>query len=82
MAVVSVDERGRLSIPKELGIRTTRAILIPAGSFLVVVPIPKEPSESARGWLRTTKSRSELKTMAERLARREAVMRARRRKQA
>jgi hypothetical protein len=82
MAVVSVDQRGRLSIPRELGIRSARAILIPAGSFLVVVPIPKEPSEYAEGWLRTTKSRPELRTMAERLARREAVMRARRRKQA
>ena len=82
MAVVSVDERGRLSIPKELGIRSARAIVIPAGSFLVVVPVPKDPSESAKGWLRTAKSRSELKVTAERQARMDAVARAHRRKQA
>jgi len=80
VAVVSVDERGRLSIPKELGIRAARAILIPAGSFLVVVPVPMEPSDAAKGWLRTTKSRPELKAMAERSARTDAVTRARRRK--
>lgn len=82
MAVVSVDERGRLSIPKELGIRSERAIVIPAGSFLVIVPVPKEPSQYAKGWLRTTRSRVELKATAERRARADAVSRARRRKQA
>lgn len=81
MAVVSVDERGRMSIPKEIGVRGARAIVIPAGSFFVVIPLPKQPSEFAKAWLPTEKKRSELKAAAERNARRDAVARARRRKQ-
>lgn len=30
-------------IPKEVGIRDTNAIVIPAESFLVVIPLPKKP---------------------------------------
>jgi len=41
MTVVSVDDRGRITIPKEMGIRNTRAIIIPAGSFLVTIPLPE-----------------------------------------
>lgn len=81
MALVSVDERGRLLIPKELGVRGARAIVIPAGSFFVIIPLPKQPSEFAKAWLSTHKGRSDLKAAAERSARKDAIARARRRKQ-
>ncbi|MEM3549527.1 MAG: VapB-type antitoxin [Candidatus Bathyarchaeia archaeon] len=81
MAVVKVDERGRMTVPKELGIRETKAIIIPAGSFFVAIPLPKTPHEKAKEWLTTSKSRRELKTLAEKAAGEDAVKRAKRRKQ-
>ena len=82
MAVVSVDDRGRLTIPKELGIRGTRAIIIPAGSFFVAIPLPEVPLEAAEGWLDSDKTRGQLKASADKHAAEDAVGRARRRKQA
>lgn len=81
MSIVNVDERGRLTLPKETGVRKTRAVVIPAGSFIVIVPLPPKPSEYAKGWLKTKKRRKELKKGAEKLAKKEAARRARRRKQ-
>lgn len=80
MAVVLVDERGRLTIPSELRVRDTKATLIPAGPFLIVVPIPRQPLEASGSWLHTKLSSKELKALAEKQARKDAVRRARRRK--
>lgn len=81
MAVVVVDERGRLTIPSELQVKDTRATLIPAGPFLIIIPLPAQPLESSGGWLQTKLSRKELKALAEKQARSDAAKRARRRKQ-
>lgn len=80
MAVIAVDDRGRMTFPKETGVRE-RVVLIPAGSFYIVVPLPSKPGEHAGGWLKSAKSRKELKAAAERLALKEARRRAKRRKQ-
>ena len=64
-AIVSVDDRGSLTIPKELGVRGTRVIIIPAGSFFVTIPLPDIPLEIAEGWLKTDKTRKMLKESAE-----------------
>jgi len=81
VAVVRVDERGRITLPRGLGVRGGRAVIIPAGSFFVVIPLPERPVEVSGGWLPSEKGRDELKAMAEELARRDAVKRARRRGQ-
>ncbi|MCS7097824.1 MAG: hypothetical protein NZ922_02470 [Candidatus Methanomethyliaceae archaeon] len=81
MAIVKVDERGRMTIPKEFGIKETKVIVIPAGSFFVTIPLPKVPHEEAKGWLTTEKSEKELKAIAEKMAGEDAIKRARRRKQ-
>jgi bifunctional DNA-binding transcriptional regulator/antitoxin component of YhaV-PrlF toxin-antitoxin module len=81
MAVVTVDERGRLTIPKELGVRGTKAIIIPAGSFFVTIPLPTKPHEKAGSWLPSNVERKELKVIAEKSAYENAVNRAKRRKQ-
>ena len=81
MAVVAIDERGRLTIPSKLQVRDTKATLIPAGPFMIIIPIPTRPVEVSGGWLRTKLSRKELKTLAEKQAGRDAVKRAKRRKQ-
>lgn len=81
MAVVVVDGRGRLTIPSELQVRDTRVTLIPAGPFMILIPLPARPLEASGGWLRTRHSRKELKAIAEKEARKDAIKRAKRRKQ-
>ena len=81
MAIAVVDEKGRLTLPKKLNIRDTRIIIIPAGSFLILIPIPPKPSEHATNWLKTNKSRRELKELAEKTALKDAVERTKRRNQ-
>jgi len=72
MPIVSVDARGRMTFPKEMGIKNTRAVIIHAGSFIVTIPLPQEPHKAAGGWLDTSKTRKELKTMTEKTAQDEA----------
>jgi bifunctional DNA-binding transcriptional regulator/antitoxin component of YhaV-PrlF toxin-antitoxin module len=81
MSVVKIDGKGRMTIPKALGLKETRAIIIPAGSFFVVVPIPKKPLEVARQWLSSDRERRDLKELAEDAAMEDASKRAERRKQ-
>lgn len=81
MAIVPVDSRGRMTFPKKTGIREEEVVLIPAGSFYVVIPVPSKPEKIAAGWLRSAKSRKELKIGAERAALEEAKRRAKRRRQ-
>jgi len=79
--MVDIDERGRMTIPKEIGLRGSRAAVIPAGSFLVVVPIVGDPYDFAGGWLESDRDVNELKETAERRAGEDAAGRARRRRQ-
>ena len=79
MSVVEIDERGRMTIPKKIGIKKSRAIVIPAGTFFITIPLPENPSKEAGGWLSTNKERKELKVEAEKLAKEDAVNRAKRR---
>ncbi|MEM2995280.1 MAG: VapB-type antitoxin [Candidatus Bathyarchaeia archaeon] len=81
MTVVTVDDRGRMTIPKELGVKKTRAIIIPAGTFFVAIPLPTKPHEYAGSWLPSKRGRNELKELAEKSALDDAVKRAWRRKQ-
>ncbi|MEM2134873.1 MAG: VapB-type antitoxin [Candidatus Freyarchaeota archaeon] len=80
MSVVRIDERGRMTLPKSLGLRETRVVIIPAGSFFVVIPIPEKPLEAAEGWLSSDLEREQLKELAEKAAREDALKRARRRR--
>lgn len=81
MSVVEIDERGRMTVPKKMGLRKSRAIVIPAGSFFVTIPLPKIPQKEAEKWLPTSKDHKELKIQAEKLAMEDAVKRAKRRRQ-
>jgi bifunctional DNA-binding transcriptional regulator/antitoxin component of YhaV-PrlF toxin-antitoxin module len=81
MSVVEIDERGRMTIPKKIGIKKSRAIVIPAGSFFITIPLSKAPEKEAEKWLPTDKERKELKVEAEKLAKEDAVNRAKRRHQ-
>jgi len=81
MAEVVVDERGRPTIPSELHVRDTKATLIPAGPFMIIIPLPTHSVTTSGGWLGTKLGRTELKALAEKQARKDAVKRAKRRKQ-
>jgi len=81
LSVVEIDDRGRMTIPKEMGLRGSRAAIIPAGSFLVVVPIAGDPYQVASGWLDTEREAKALKEAAEGKAAEDATVRARRRGQ-
>lgn len=81
MAIVKVDGRGRMTIPKEIGVRNARAVVIPAGTFFIAIPLPAKPHEYAGSWLPSKRSARELKALAEKSALEDAVKRARRRKQ-
>jgi bifunctional DNA-binding transcriptional regulator/antitoxin component of YhaV-PrlF toxin-antitoxin module len=81
MSVVEIDERGRMTIPKKIGVKQSRAIVIPAGSFFITIPLTRTPEKEAEKWLPTNREREELKNEAERLAREDAVSRAKRRHQ-
>ena len=81
MSVVEIDERGRMTIPKKIGLKKSRAIVIPAGSFFITIPLSKTPQKDAENWLATSKDRKELKVEAEKLAQEDAVNRAKRRRQ-
>ena len=81
MSVVEIDERGRMTIPKKMCLKKSRALVIPAGSYFLTIPLPKSPQKEAEKWLDTKKDREELKVQAEKLAQEDAVARAKRRKQ-
>jgi bifunctional DNA-binding transcriptional regulator/antitoxin component of YhaV-PrlF toxin-antitoxin module len=81
MSVVEIDERGRMTIPKKMGLKKSRALVIPAGSYFLTIPLPKSPQEEAEKWLDTKKDHEELKVQAEKIAQEDAVARAKRRKQ-
>jgi bifunctional DNA-binding transcriptional regulator/antitoxin component of YhaV-PrlF toxin-antitoxin module len=81
MAVVEIDERGRMTVPKKLGLRKSRVVIIPAGSFFVTIPLPNFPHKEAEKWLDTSKEYKELKSLAEKSASEDAVNRAKRRHQ-
>lgn len=81
VSVVEIDERGRMTVPKKLGLKKSRAIIIPAGSFFVTIPLPKAPQKEAEKWLPTTKEHRELKNLAEESAGKDAVNRIERRHQ-
>ena len=66
MSIVEIDERGRVTIPKEMRVDAERAFVIPMGETYMIVPIPKAPIEfeiEATG--RTAKERAERKMAAE-----------------
>ena len=81
MSVVEIDDRGRMTIPKEIGLRGSKAAVIPAGSFFVVIPIIGDPYQVAGGWLDAGRDAKALKESADRKAAEDATGRAKRRRQ-
>lgn len=74
MAIVELDKKGRLTIPKsqrsELHL-SGKVLVLNAGDHLKVVPIPKDPVQALRGAFSVRKSFRELRKQAELQAERE-----------
>lgn len=45
MSIVEIDDRGRVTIPKEIRIEADKALVIPMGDSYMVIPIPRAPIE-------------------------------------
>lgn len=80
--MVNVDDRGRLTIPKEIGLRDIKVIVIPASTFFIVLPLHGDPYQYAKSWLKTNKTTNELKQQAEEAALEDAASRTKRREDA
>jgi bifunctional DNA-binding transcriptional regulator/antitoxin component of YhaV-PrlF toxin-antitoxin module len=80
VSVVKIDERGRLTLPRELRDRD-KAVMINVGAFVVVIPLPKQPEVRALSWLNSKKNTRGLKEVAEEKAKEDAVSRSRRHRQ-
>jgi len=74
LAVAKVDSQRRVYIPKEVAFRAEKAIIIPYGSSLLLVPVPEKVIE-----IEVKASIPELKEGAEEKAKQEARVKMRRR---
>ena len=63
--VVSIDDRGRIKLPKDLVVGRRRMLVVPAGRRIVLIPIPPAPTKAAEGWMPLKGKRSEAKRLAE-----------------
>jgi len=63
--IVKADDRGRIKLPKELVSPGDRILVLSTGRRFILVKIPPKPLEASSSWLKTKKSRDELKTLAE-----------------
>lgn len=81
MSILHIDERGRITLPREVRGKGGRVVVIPAGSFAVLIPIPEPSEEISFNWMPSKKERYELRLLAESLARKDAIARTKRRRQ-
>jgi len=76
MSVVKVDSQRRIYIPKELGFKAEKALILPYGSNFLLIPIRKDVIE-----IDIDASIEELKKRSEEAAKHDALRRAKRRRQ-
>ncbi len=74
MSIVEIDDRGRLTLPKELHrtMEMKKVLIVNAGDHLKLISIPEDPFKALSGALSSEKSFKELREQAERLAENEA----------
>ncbi len=66
MAIVAkVDDRGRVKFPRNVLRPREKVLIIPAGSRIVVIPIPPRPLLSSGGWLKEDVDKKALRIMVE-----------------
>jgi len=75
MSILKLDEKGRLTIPKELREShdiSEKVLIIDAGDHLKMIPLPSDPLKVLHGAFNIKKSFKELRDQAESLVKKEA----------
>ena len=60
-----VDDRGRIKLPKEMGQKARRVVIIDAGGSFLEIPIPGYPLQASGTWLGSGDDTKALKRIAE-----------------
>jgi len=74
MSILKLDEKGRLTLPKELREShdiSGKVLIIDAGDHLKMIPLPSNPFKVLHGAFNIKKSFRELRDQAENLAKKE-----------
>ncbi|RLG79682.1 MAG: hypothetical protein DRO13_05525 [Thermoprotei archaeon] len=66
--VVTVDNRRRVKLPRGTVEPGDKVLVIPAGSRLVLIPIPPRPLEASGGWLKETIDKGSVRRIVDELA--------------
>ena len=74
MSIVDLDERGRLTLPREIRRNvniTKKALLINAGNHIKIIPLPEDPFKELEGALSIKIPFKTLREEAQKLAQKE-----------
>jgi len=77
--IATVDDKGRIRVPKGLLSKGDKVLVIPAGSRIILIPIPPRPIDIGGRWLKTKMDRKRLKEITEEEALKELEKRWRKR---
>ena len=75
MSLVELDDRGRLTLPKELrrAMNMEKVVVVNAGDHLKLIPVPEDPFKALKGAISSEKNFKEHREQATRLAEEEAL---------
>ena len=63
--VVTVDDRCRVKLPKDMVKPGDKVLVICAGTRIILIPIPPRPIDASGKWIKVKVSRRELKKIIE-----------------
>ena len=79
--VAKIDDRRRMKVPKGTAKTASSVVIIDAGAYFLGIPIPRDPVQVSGSWLKTKDDVAALKRTAEAEVLKDAVSRAKRRRQ-
>jgi hypothetical protein len=79
--VTKVDDRGRIKLSKNIAEPGSSVVIIDAETYFLGIPIERSPIQASGSWMKTKETVRSLKKIAEDEASRDAIARAKRRKQ-
>jgi len=76
---VTVDDMRRIKLPRGMVKPGDKVLVIPAGSRLVLIPIPPRPLEASGGWLKKSVDRGSVRRIVDEAALKEVEVKLSRR---